>query len=100
MITPRLAMMMSQARALEPGAAPAVLRQLAQRPREADPGYDLPAASSLSAADAFLQVKPLLRLLALLSGAVPPGPPPGAKPVLPPAGVAARAPGAIRPPPP
>ena len=72
-ITPRLAMELSLARALEPGTAPAVLRALAQRPREADPGYDLPAASSLSDADAFLQVKPFLRLLALLCGRGPAG---------------------------
>jgi hypothetical protein len=87
-ITPRLAMQLSLARALEPGAAPAVLRQLAQRPREADPGYDLPAASSLSDADAFLQVKPFLRLLALLAGEVRPVPLPGVRPVFPPPGTA------------
>ena len=58
------------------------LRHLAQRPREADPGYDLPAASSLSDADAFLQVKPFLRLLALLSGEVRPVPLPGVTPAL------------------
>src|SRR6266568_2873180 len=56
---------------------------LAGRPREADPGYDLPAASSLSDADAFLQVKPFLRLLALLCGQVRPVPLPGVTPVLP-----------------
>ena len=72
-ITPRLMMELSLARALEPGTAPAVLRALAQRPREADPGYDLPAASSLSDADAFLQVKPFLRLLALLCWRGPAG---------------------------
>jgi hypothetical protein len=82
-ITPRLMMELSLARALEPGTAPAVLRALAQRPREADPGYDLPAASSLSDADAFLQVKPFLRLLALLCGQVRPVPLPGVRPVLP-----------------
>jgi hypothetical protein len=87
-ITPRLAMELSLARALEPGTAPAVLRRLAQRPREADPGYDLPAASSLSDADAFLQVKPFLRLLALLAGEVRPVPPPGVTPVFPPPGTA------------
>jgi hypothetical protein len=87
-ITPRLMMELSLARALEPGTAPAVLRQLAQRPREADPGYDLPAASSLSDADAFLQVKPFLRLLALLSGEVRPVPLPGVTPVLPAPGTA------------
>jgi hypothetical protein len=87
-ITPRLMMELSLARALEPGTAPAVLRQLAQRPREADPGYDLPAASSLSDADAFLQVKPFLRLLALLSGEVRPVPLPGVTPVFPPPGTA------------
>jgi hypothetical protein len=81
-ITPRLMMELSLARALEPGTAPAVLRALAQRPREADPGYDLPAASSLSDADAFLQVKPFLRLLALLCGEVRPAPLPGVTPVL------------------
>jgi len=85
-ITPRLAMEVSLGRALEPGTAPAVLRALAQRPREADPGYDLPAASSLSDADAFLQVKPFLRLLALLCGQVRPVPLPGVTPVLPPPG--------------
>jgi hypothetical protein len=79
-ITPRLMMELSLARALEPGTAPAVLRALAQRPREADPGYDLPAASSLSDADAFLQVKPFLRLLALLCGEVRPAPLPGVTP--------------------
>ena len=87
-ITPRLMMELSLARALEPGTAPAVLRHLAQRPREADPGYDLPAASSLSDADAFLQVKPFLRLLALLSGEVRPVPLPGVTPVFPPPGTA------------
>jgi hypothetical protein len=85
-ITPRLVMQLSLARALAPGTAPAVLRQLAQRPREADPGYDLPAASSLSDADAFLQVKPFLRLLGLLCGEVRPVPLPGVTPVLPPPG--------------
>jgi hypothetical protein len=88
-ITPRLAMELSLARGLEPGTAPAVLRALATRPREADPGYDLPAASSLSDADAFLQVKPFLRLLALLCGQVRPVPLPGVTaPCLPPAGTA------------
>jgi hypothetical protein len=87
-ITPRLMMELSLARALEPGTAPAVLRALAQRPREADPGYDLPAASSLSDADAFLQAKPFLRLLALLSGEVRPVPLPGVRPVFPPPGTA------------
>ena len=82
-ITPRLMMELSLARALEPGTAAAVLRALAQRPREADPGYDLPAASSLSDADAFLQVRPFLRLLALLCGQVRPVPLPGVRPVLP-----------------
>ena len=81
-------MELSLARALEPGTAPAVLRQLAQRPREADRGYDLPAASSLSDADAFLQVKPFLRLLALLSGEVRPVPLPGVTPVFPAPGTA------------
>src|SRR6266702_8413723 len=75
-------------RGLMPGPAAAVLRALAQRPREADPGYDLPAASSLSDADAFLQVKPFLRLLALLSGEVRPVPLPGVRPVFPPPGTA------------
>ncbi len=82
-LTPRLMMELSLARALEPGTAPATLRALAQRPREADPGYDLPAASSLSDAEAFLQVKSFLRLLALLSGEVRPVPLPGVTPVLP-----------------
>ena len=76
-ITPRLAMQVALARALMPGTAAAVLRALAQRPREADPGYDLPAASSLSDADAFLQVRPFLRLLAGLCGQVRPVPLPG-----------------------
>ncbi|MGH3255112.1 MAG: hypothetical protein ACRDOU_06820, partial [Streptosporangiaceae bacterium] len=95
-ITPRLAVQLSLARALEPGTAPAVLRQLAQRPREADPGYDLPAASSLSDADAFLQVKPFLRLLALLSGEVRPVPLPGVRPVFPAPGTAGAGRAAIR----
>jgi hypothetical protein len=87
-ITPRLAMQVALARALEPGTASAVLRQLAQRPREADPGYDLPAASSLSDADAFLQVKPFLRLLASLCGQAGAVPLPGVTPHLPAAGAA------------
>ncbi len=87
-ITPRLAMQLPLARALEPGTASAVLRQMAQRPREADPGYDLPAASSLSDADGFLQVKPFLRLLASLCGQVRPVPLPGVAPHLPAAGTA------------
>jgi hypothetical protein len=95
-ITPRLMMELSLARALAPGTAPAVLRQLAQRPREADPGYDLPAASSLSDADTFLQVKPFLRLLALLSGEVRAVPLPGVRPVFPPPGTADRDRAAIR----
>jgi hypothetical protein len=82
-ITPRLAVQVSLARGLEPGTAPSVLRALAQRPREADPGYDLPAASSLSDADAFLLVRPFLRLLALLCGQVRPVPLPCVTPVLP-----------------
>jgi hypothetical protein len=83
-ITPRLMMELSLARALEPGTAPAVLRALAQRPREADPGYDLPATSSLSDAESFLLVKPFLRLLASLCGQVRPVPLPGvAAPCLP-----------------
>src|SRR6266568_5019862 len=79
-ITPRLAMQVSLARALMPGTAPATLRVLAQRPREAEPGYDLPAASSLSDADSFLQVRPFLRLLAGLCGQVRPVPLPGVPP--------------------
>jgi len=67
-LTPRLAMQVSLARALDPAPAAATLRALAQRPRETDPGYDLPAASSLSDADSFLQVRPFLRLLAGLCG--------------------------------
>jgi hypothetical protein len=60
---------------------------MAQRPREADPGYDLPAASSLSDADSFLQVRPLVNLLAGLCGQIRPVPLPGvAAPSLPPAG--------------
>ena len=85
---PRLAMQVALARGLMPGPAAAVLRALAQRPREANPGYDLPAASSLSDADAFLQVKPFLRLLALLCGQVRPVPLPGVTPVLPAPGTA------------
>jgi hypothetical protein len=81
-------MELSLARALAPGTAPAVLRQMAQRPREADPAYDLPAASSLSDADAFLLVKPFLRLLALLCGQVRPVPLPAVTPVLPAPGTA------------
>ena len=76
-ITPRLAMQVSLARALMPGTAARTLRVLAQRPREADPGYDLPAASSLSDVDSFLQVKPFLRLLAGLCGQIRPVPLPG-----------------------
>jgi hypothetical protein len=76
-ITPRLAMQVSLARALMPGSAPAALRTLAQRPREADPGYDLPAASSLSDADSFLGARPLVNLLAGLCGQVRPVPLPG-----------------------
>src|SRR6266446_64455 len=76
-ITPRLAMQVSLARALMPGTAAGTLRVLAQRPREADPGYDLPAASSLSDADSFLQVKPLVNLLAGLCGQVRAVPLPG-----------------------
>ena len=85
-ITPRLAMQVSLARALMPGTAAATLRMLAQRPRETDPGYDLPAASSLSDADSFLQVKPFLRLLAGLCGQVRAVPLPGVPPVCLPAG--------------
>ena len=85
-ITPRLAVQVALARGPEPGTMPAVLRALAQRPREADPGYDLPAASSLSDADAFLQVRPFLRLLALLCGQIRPVPLPAVTPVLPPPG--------------
>ena len=51
-ITPRLAMQLPLARGLVPGTASAVLRAMAQRPREANPGYDLPAVASLSDADA------------------------------------------------
>jgi hypothetical protein len=79
-ITPRLAMQVSLARALMPGTAPATLRVLAQRPREAERGYDLPAASSLSDADSFLQVRPFLRLLAGLCGQAGPVPLPGVPP--------------------
>jgi hypothetical protein len=87
-ITPRLAMQVELARALMPGqAAAGTMRALAQRPREADPGYDLPAASSLSDAGSFLQVRPLVNLLAGLCGQVRPVPLPGvAVPCLPPAG--------------
>ena len=79
-ITPRLAMQIELARSLMPGAAPAALRTLAQRPREADPGYDLPAASSLSDADSFLGVRPLVNLLAGLCGQVRAVPLPGVPP--------------------
>ena len=95
-VTPRLAMQVRLARALMPGTAAATLRMLAQRPRETDPGYDLPAASSLSDADSFLQVKPFLRLLAGLCGQVRAVPLPG----LPPACLPAdgdRAPSRLRP---
>ena len=86
-ITPRLAMQVSLARALMPGTAPATLRTLAQRSREAGPGYDLPAASSLSDADSFLGVRPLVNLLAGLCGQVSAVPLPGVAAVsLPPAG--------------
>ena len=43
-ITPRLAVQIELARALMPGTAAGTLRTLAQRPREADPVYDLPAS--------------------------------------------------------
>src|SRR5713101_3340534 len=79
-ITPRLAMQIELARALMGGTAAATLRAMAQRPREADPGYDLPAASSLSDADSFLQVRPLVNLLAGLCGQVRPVPLPGVPP--------------------
>ena len=69
-ITPRLAVQVDLARALGPAPAPAALRALAQRPRETDPGYDLPAASSLSDAGSFLLVRPFPRLLAGLCGEV------------------------------
>ena len=86
-ISPRLAMQVSLARGLAPGTAPATLRQLAQRPRETDRGYDLPAASSLSDADSFLGFKPFLRLLAGMCGQVSPVPLPGVDaPCLPSAG--------------
>jgi len=83
-ITPRLALQIELARALMPGTAAGTLRAMAQRPREADPGYDLPAASSLSDADSFLGVRPLLNLLAGLCGQIRPVPLPGvAAPCLP-----------------
>ncbi len=83
-ITPRLAMQVSLARALMPGTAAGTLRAMAQRPREADPGYDLPAASSLSDAGSFLGVRPLVNLLAGLCGQIRPVPLPGvAAPCLP-----------------
>jgi hypothetical protein len=88
-ITSRLAAQVALARALDPGPAPAVLRALAQRPRETDPGYDLPAASSLSDAGSFLQVRPFLRLLASLCGEVRAVPLPGVAPHLPAAGTPA-----------
>jgi hypothetical protein len=92
-ITPRLAMQAGLARALMPGPAPAALRTMVQRPREADPGYDLPAASSLSDADSFLQVRPLVNLLAGLCGQIRPVPLPGVPPACLPA---AGTPGAQR----
>src|SRR3974390_3437479 len=70
----------SLARALMGGTAAGTLRAMAQRPREADPGYDLPAASSLSDADSFLQVRPLVNLLAGLCGQVRAVPLPGVPP--------------------
>ncbi len=76
-LTPRLAVQVALARGLVPGTAAATLRALAQRPREADPGYDLPAPSSLSDADSFLQVRPFLRLLAGLCGQIRAAPLPG-----------------------
>ena len=83
-ITPRLALQIELARALMPGTAAGTLRAMAQRPREADLGYDLPAASSLSDADSFLGVRPLLNLLAGLCGQIRPVPLPGvAAPCLP-----------------
>jgi hypothetical protein len=83
-ITPRLALQIELARALMGGTAAGTLRAMAQRPREADPGYDLPAASSLSDADSFLGVRPLLNLLAGLCGQIRPVPLPGvAAPCLP-----------------
>ena len=86
-ITPRLAMQIELARALMPGTAAGTLRAMAQRPREADPGYDLPAAPSLSDAGSFLGVRPLVNLLAGLCGQVSGVPLPGvAAPCLPPAG--------------
>src|SRR5260370_518772 len=59
------------------GGAGGAVRAMGQGPGEADPGYDLPAASSLSDADSFLQVKPFLRLLAGLCGQIRPVPLPG-----------------------
>ena len=76
-ITPRLAVQIELARALMPGTAAGTLRTLAQRPREADPVYDLPASSSLSDADSFLGVRPLVNLLAGLCGQVRAVPLPG-----------------------
>ena len=76
-LTPRLAVQVALARGLVPGTAAATLRALAQRPREADPGYDLPAPSSLSDVDSFLQVRPFLRLLAGLCGQIRAAPLPG-----------------------
>ena len=76
-LTPRLAVQVALARGLVPGTAAATLRALAQRPREADPGYDLPAPSSLSDADSFLQVRPFLRLLAGVCGQIRAAPLPG-----------------------
>ena len=80
-------MQVALARAVEPGTAAATLRRLAQRHRETDPGYDLPASSSLSDADSFLQVRPFLRLLAGLCGQISAAPLPGVPvPCLPPPG--------------
>ena len=75
---PRLAVQIELARALMPGTAAGTLRTLAQRPREADPVYDLPASSSLSDADSSLGVRPLVNLLAGLCGQVRAVPLPGA----------------------
>jgi hypothetical protein len=96
-ITPRLAMQVALGRAVAPGTAAATLRALAQRPREIDPGYDLPAASSLSDADSFLLVRPFLRLLAGLCGQISTAPLPGVPaPCLPPAGTPGAERAAIR----
>ena len=90
-ITPRLAMQVALARAVEPGTAAATLRRLAQRHRETDPGYDLRRRRRCRTRTAFLQVRPFLRLLAGLCGQISAAPLPGRPGAVPsPAGDAPR----------